>query len=383
MAASRIRTLVRAIVAVLCSIVYFNTRGFNPGNTSTQLEGTATIHASITSDEADEDNSLAVRTLQNNLFQFCFDATTDADINSLDAKVKASYALPPPPHAQQPRDPVAATKRCNRVVIDFGANIGDTAGHAVTAGLFQCKHVSNLRFDIETRTIDRGGRNAMANHLEHLMHPDPNDSDSRTYGPQDYCYYGVEGNPVFTPRLENLQDAIMSLTPRPLKYLHFFTESVGAGEVGMTKLYLDTVNTDRNFWGSSIFKSHGDVKRSAEKNNATEVAADVMGYTISELVRNTLKVYDPAHVGKGERIKGQHLILKIDIEGGEYPLLLEAAKNGTLCELVAMGNRVDAFVEFHSQKVTGPNPLASKGRAAKNELEKCGVRFNNLGANWA
>jgi hypothetical protein len=61
-------------------------------------------------------------------------------------------------------------------------------------------------------------------------------------GPEDYCYYGAEGNPVFTDRSARLLDMDAPILDR-LQHMHFFTTSVGAGEDGMTKfLYLDTIN---------------------------------------------------------------------------------------------------------------------------------------------
>jgi len=42
-----------------------------------------------------------------------------------------------------------------------------------------------------------------------------------------------------------------------------------------------------------------------------------------------------------------HLILKIDIEGGEYGVLRESLESGMLCDYAKRGNRVDLVVEFH------------------------------------
>lgn len=109
------------------------------------------------------------------------------------------------------------------------------------------------------------------------------------HGPEDYCYYGVEGNPVFTGRLQALERRVMDLRPRPLRHAHFLTGSVGAGEDGPAKLWLDTVNAKENYWGSSVFKGHQDVRKSAAETNSTETYADVEGYTVGRLMRMTLE----------------------------------------------------------------------------------------------
>jgi hypothetical protein len=200
-------------------------------------------------------------------------------------------------------------------------------------------------------------------------------------GPEDYCYYGIEGNPHFTDRLQKIEDFVMAMRPRPVQHMHFFTESVGAGEDGMTKLYLDTVNTKENFWGSSIFKDHQDVKRSANGGNVESVATPVMGYTIGTLMRKTLRAFDPN--ASSEDKKGGHLVLKVDIEGGEYPLLHQAVQEGTLCEFVKMGNKADLYIEFHSARVTGKHEYTGKTKEMKEHLTQCGVTFRNLAAWWA
>jgi hypothetical protein len=219
-------------------------------------------------------------------------------------------------------------------------------------------------------------RNKLTENLERLF-----SKQKSGRGPEDYCYYGIEGNPHFTKQLQEMEDFVMAMVPRPVQHMHFFTESVGAGEDGMTKLYLDTVNTKQNYWGSSIFKDHQDVRRSADGKDVETVAVPVTGYTIGTLMRMTLKAFDP-NLSEDEK-KGSHLLLKVDIEGGEYPLLHQAVADGTLCEFVKMGNTADLFIEFHGPRVTGGHDFVGKTPQMKAALTDCGVTFRNLGANWA
>jgi hypothetical protein len=48
-----------------------------------------------------------------------------------------------------------------------------------------------------------------------------------------------------------------------------------------------------------------------------------------------------------------------------------------------MGNQADLYIEFHSQKVTGANPLFANMKDVRKKLEDCGVVFRRLQAWWA
>jgi hypothetical protein len=331
-----------------------------------------------------EKNAAEVKMKRKHIEQTCQDAKTVEDVNAIRSINKIGFVLPDT-RTEHPRDE-RAIKRCKHIVLDFGSNIGDTAGKVIDAGLHSCERpdlkaeVVSAVFNTESRRIEdpKKGRNPLVRQFEHLMK-----GFGPFTGPEDYCYYGVEGNPVFTDRLQSLEDFIMGTRPRPLQHIHFFTTSVGAGKDGMTKLYLDTINKDKNYWGSSIFDGHQDVQKSAAAQNGSveSVATDVMGYTIGTLMRQTLVAFDPRATPEDQ--KGGHMILKVDIEGGEYPLLKQAADEGTLCEYVKMGNQADLYIEFHSQRVTGKNPLFGSMKECRQKLEDCGVSFRKLQAWWA
>ena len=83
---------------------------------------------------------------------------------------------------------------------------------------------------------------------------------------------------------------------------------LGAGEYGMTKLFLDTtVNTKQNFWGNSILANHRDVKKKSMKNEGDFTEAsyhDVMGYTIIKLMEMTLIAWDEGRSCNRRRKEG-------------------------------------------------------------------------------
>jgi len=83
---------------------------------------------------------------------------------------------------------------------------------------------------------------------------------------------------------------------------------------------------------------------------------------------------------------GGHLILKIDIEGGEYSVLKEALESKLLCEYAARrGNRVDLAVEFHKWVIEDKKQkeeFAKLERRFYRELSTCGVHLTKMDINW-
>jgi Methyltransferase FkbM domain len=370
------------LVVGVCSIIVVVTFVAEIGSKSSYVDTQTSLHLRPTSNFDVLTNSKLVKAWRSKLRDQCKAAKSESDVQAISNNQIVGFKMPEL-RIPQPRNN-DAVRRCKNVVMDFGANIGDTSGHVVDTGMISCDRKADLNtatlkshFNIETKEFELvANRNKLTAHLEHLIFSQGSDQ-----GPEDYCYYGIEGNPHFTERLQAIEDHVMAMNPRPVQHMHFFTESVGAGEDGMTKLYLDTVNTKQNFWGSSIFKDHQDVRRSADGKDVEMVATPVMGYTIGTLMRMTFKAFDPK--ATDEEKKGNHFILKVDIEGGEYPLLHQAVADGTLCEFVKMGNKADIFIEFHSAKVTGKHDFVGKTKELKNALTGCGVNMGNLGAHWA
>ena len=161
--------------------------------------------------------------------------------------------------------------------------------------------------------------------------------------PEEYCFYGVEGNQAFTRRLRGLEYLLMSTyhnmegykSLRPLRHVHFFTETVAASKDGPSDLYLDSVSTDAV--GSSLLKSHKYANIGGKK-------ATVQGRTLTWLLENVVDGFGISH-NNGHQSSG-HLILKVDIEGGEYDVLKQVIQSDMLCEYTK-NNRVDLAVEFH------------------------------------
>jgi Methyltransferase FkbM domain len=255
---------------------------------------------------------------------------------------------------------VMANKPCMFTLVDLGANVGDSLGKFIDAGIdAECTdrysvtkgRVRSMR-DESVHELTAWTRKVMEQFAASHVHRHLDETTTKSYAqPENYCYVGVEGNPAFTKRLLELQQRVLLTTPRPLRSVRFLTETVatGAGD-GPTQLYLDTVNAQHNFFGSSLLPEHTDVRRSATANGGTPVSVPVNGITLSTLLKETVV-----------RHAGAHVILKIDIEGAEYGLLNEAYNSGVLCDYAALGVRIDARVEIHP-KVRHYSPTVCLGQ---------------------
>ena len=71
----------------------------------------------------------------------------------------------------------------------------------------------------------------------------------------------------------------------------------------------------------------------------------MQGRTLTWLLENVLDGFGRTGHNNGYQSSG-HLILKVDIEGGEYDVLKQLTQSDMLCEYTK-NNRVDLAVEFH------------------------------------
>jgi hypothetical protein len=285
---------------------------------------------------------------------------------------------PPPANVTRNADePRPFPKRCKFSFIDLGANVGDSLGKLIDAGMPQCQHGDDFgrsdepyrySFSVAHCALQRvvaargddveEGESEKESMLTNWVRDKVADfqrthsSSSRTSStsnhpratarPEQYCYVGVEGNPRFETVLRTVEQCVTHASPRPLRAVHMYTQTVATGEGdGPTVLYLDTVNAKNNYFGSSLLSTHTDVRSSARNHDGTPQTAKVQGITLSSLIKDTVPF-----------AAGSHVMVKIDIEGAEYALLNEAYDSGLLCECAQHGVRIDVRVEIHP-KVCG------------------------------
>lgn len=246
---------------------------------------------------------------------------------------------------------------CPFIFVDLGANVGDSLGKFIDAGVTtECGDAMYPGYSTQEGKMinkEKKSSNRLTEWARQVLH-DASRQVGKTLSPEHYCYFGLEGNPRFTKQLQALEARVMHTKPRPVRNLHFFTETVGTDEDGPTHLFLDTTNEDKNYWGSSIYSTHSDVRVSSTEPSQS---APVQGISLSTLLQKiSIKAF------------GNHIIIKMDIgmyglsafitasianvfssEGAEFALLTEAFDSNILCSMASQAVRVDILVELHVQ----------------------------------
>lgn len=157
----------------------------------------------------------------------------------------------------------------------------------------------------------------------------------------------VEANPLFDSKLSTIAT----------QYAAGQVEAKSSTAAYMceatTSFFLDTVNTEKNFWGSSMSNSHPDVKRSGGKQKVTVPTMNLNRILVEQT------------------IPSDWVMVKMDIEGSEYDVLpcLAQASAASLVDRL--------YLEQHdaSWGMTGTTPAQME--AAKNQLRQKGVDIPN------
>jgi FkbM family methyltransferase len=308
-----------------------------------------------------EQNAMEIKQRRRKFWQQCQDSTTNKD--ELQRYIDSWFDVSSRRSASIPFQP------CRFTILDFGANVGDSLGKFINVGLPDCpaKGIQSIKYNTTTyrAQISDTKPNKLTSWISKMMQEGTKQQHREPFQPEDFCYYGIEGNPVFTKRLRALENAIQNSRPRPVRLAHFFTETIASDTNGPATLYIDTQNADQNYWGSSVYSSHKDVQASsAASPNGQPVTASVTGITLTSMIEQTVI-----------RKPGSHLIIKMDIEGAEYAVLNEAYDSGILCKYAERAVRIDILVEAHPASVVGKanDALIHWREKVQPELKFCGV----------
>mmetsp|Transcript_19350 Transcript_19350/g.28980 ORF Transcript_19350/g.28980 Transcript_19350/m.28980 type:complete len:432 (-) Transcript_19350:302-1597(-) len=284
-------------------------------------------------------------------------------------------------------------QRCPFVFLDIGAGRGDTIGQFIDAGLEGCR-----RSDDDTEGFDQMHFDAESGKFVEALEKKKNKEGSKDFtmwvkhriesfypglGPEDYCAYGVEANPLLKDDLVKLERHVNRMEPRPLRHLHFLTEKAAHSEDDVKKtIFIDSVRNEDNYPGSSLFESHKNVRESVDKYTDT-FKYDVETISLSTLMKQTLSFFkDDANETKSrdtaetteldeehktmEALSKQHLILYFDVEGSEFHVLNEAVDSGVICDFVKdTSNALDIFIHYHS-----PDVMNVMSKSAKRYIEQ-------------
>jgi len=307
----------------------------------------------------------------------------------------------------------ATYKHCKHVFIDLGANIGDTLAEFSEGHFDLCTplwtkaiareidgaepklsrmqaatmhDISRIAINMNTLqySADKRERNDIAALFYDYLDPQAmtpvgmssSSNKHRNTFREDMCAYALEGNPTFTARLNKLENMLMMMKPRPMEHVHVFTQTVVSMEDGETELFLDIVNPNDNFWGSSLISNHGDAVASAKKNGGKSTATPVKAISPVTLLKNTLMPFKPG--ATADEKSGGSVVIKMDVEGVEFDLLKLIAESQVLCDYVRMGNQAVMAVEYHlhvfNDKVE-KSEMDKRAKVAIAEMQKCGVKF--------
>jgi len=119
-----------------------------------------------------------------------------------------------------------------------------------------------------------------------------------------------------------------------------------------TSFFLDTVNTEKNFWGSSMSSNHPDVARSGKQK-----------VTVPTSNLNRILVE--------QTIPADWVMVKMDIEGSEYDVLPCTAES-------AAASLIDRlYLEQHAPSWGMAGTTPAQMEAAKNKLRSKGVDIPN------
>jgi len=171
------------------------------------------------------------------------------------------------------------------------------------------------------------------------------------YGPVSNCPSGgtyeaflVEANPRFQGALDSLERSHAG----PTAFVHSLAPNAAYMCEGQTSFYLDTVNHNKNYWGSSMSNNHPDVQASGQQ----KVTVPTVNL-IKLIAENT--------------IASDFVLVKMDIEGAEYDILpcLANSPHASLIDRL--------LVEYHPLNTATTGTTQAQIDAAKQTLSQKGV----------
>lgn len=243
----------------------------------------------------------------------------------------------------------APVQPCTYSILDLGVGRGESLGWFIDAGIPTCPtgDESNgskiAHYDIKTGMVSMQlstvrPANQVTAWAHRVMLEAGRQTLSRALEPEEYCYYGVEENSIYTSVLHQLGTVVLQSQPRPLRQVHFYTE---------TPLVASSVQEGNNN-KSKLRKSKGDFQQ---------------GITLSRLLKETA---DPT--------AGNHVMIRVNGDNA-YAIINEAFDSGTLCAYAERAVRLDILVQSSSKTKAEDvdDALERFQDIVKGELHFCGV----------
>lgn len=137
--------------------------------------------------------------------------------------------------------------------------------------------------------------------------------------------YAFEANPFFNPFLSQVESEISEYHK-----IYMYNETAAWIYDGTIEFYLDVVNVGYNYWGSSLDKNHPDVLNSGLANVTVEcrdIARILSQFDVHDMI-----------------------VLKMDIEGAEYELLVDFLKKDVFKFIDYMAVEFHPFIKSETTK---------------------------------
>lgn len=150
----------------------------------------------------------------------------------------------------------------------------------------------------------------------------------------------------------------MQTTPRPVRSLSFYTDTVITDMDGPVEMFVEGDSGQ----GSSIL-----AEKSRRSKHTDKTTAVVRGISLATLLKETVVMTNDEE---------SHLIIKMDVEGAEYAILNHDWQ--TLCRAVKEHHlHVSLLLELHGKGKIGRNSALTAFHRDKiiRKLVKCGVHI--------
>jgi len=352
----RVLGLIALTTIVLCQIILL----YGKGTTSKAIRG-------LSKHSVSSENARNVKIWRSEVESACNIAQTEEDMDNILTMARdEAFPFSGLGLEQKIIDPDFLPGKhihiCPYVFIDFGSGLGDSVMDFIDSGLVGCqvsmkspKELLPFGFDPmhfhsdgTLQATTKYGRDEANDEFKSWAQDRVRNFDP-SFGPEDYCVYGVEGNPKLKHKLKTLENNIARMDPSPLQHIHFMTQTVAGGDPG-DAIFIDHAHEEDGSPGSSLFFNHLHLRESRDTYGKV-VEYKVETTTLTTLMKETLSHYHEDN----EQIETtrNHLIVNIDVEGSEYKLLNEARNSEFLCDFALQGNLVDIFVNYHSPEILG------------------------------
>jgi len=165
--------------------------------------------------------------------------------------VHSQWFAPPELSTTRQGRPVAAPIHpCTYSYLDVGAGNGESLGWFIDAGIPTCQDgTKQAHYNTTDGTVTLQLSTVVPNEptqvnpvtawAYRVMMEAGHQTKTRKLEPEEYCYYGTEGNSMYRETLHQLGTLVLNSNPRPVRQVHFMTDPADTA-TSLTQLLQDT-----------------------------------------------------------------------------------------------------------------------------------------------